>query len=600
MSSFSVTKYIGPAAIVIFVLVVIAAAFAVVMPFLAAIVWGAIVAIATWKPFCWVRDRIFRGHASAAAVSIVFLLIIVILVPFSVGVYGAYQKVADFSYSVMHSADVSQNSEEKPVPDMSLSQVLNSGVPRAFKIKALADGVAAQDKSGSEAASAGGTGILSESDGAFIDGFAGVAGTVTEGSPEDASAAGSETSESAREPAETQGTAEQAGAGERAAKGSDAAHPAEPAEKASETQEKEGQAGSAVEPADKTQDENAAAASEESADAESAGEDGNESGKDGKDQGILSRFKFKIPNLPEPVAKLPVVGPVIAKGWDDLQHNRLDIKGIVIGSVAKIPQAAGVLVTVGKALGNGAIMFALSLFFIGYFYIEGQMYSNIIDSLVERVGGEKGKIYLGQCIKNIKSVVYGLVGASLGQGITAFIGLYATGVNNAVVLSIIASIFSVVPGAPLSVGLWGCYQLYAGGETAYAIMLLFWFCCVVCTIDTFIKGFAIKRGNSKDGSSGASSMSMFLIIISVFGGAMAFGLLGVFLGPVALSLFNTMVRAYANIDGNAGAASLALSGPSSGSGAAASDEDHDASAGDRSKEAEETSGSGSPKEGEKP
>lgn len=47
MSSFSVTKYIGPAAIVIFVLVVIAAAFAVVMPFLAAIVWGAIVAIAT-------------------------------------------------------------------------------------------------------------------------------------------------------------------------------------------------------------------------------------------------------------------------------------------------------------------------------------------------------------------------------------------------------------------------------------------------------------------------------------------------------------------------------------------------------------------------
>ena len=558
MSSFSVTKYIGPAAIVIFVLVVIAAAFAVVMPFLAAIVWGAIVAIATWKPFCWVRDRIFRGHASAAAVSIVFLLIIVILVPFSVGVYGAYQKVADFSYSVMHSADVSQNSEEKPVPDMSLSQVLNSGVPRAFKIKALADGVAAQDKSGSE------------------------------------------TSESAREPAETQGTAEQAGAGERAAKGSDAAHPAEPAEKASETQEKEGQAGSAVEPADKTQDENAAAASEESADAESAGEDGNESGKDGKDQGILSRFKFKIPNLPEPVAKLPVVGPVIAKGWDDLQHNRLDIKGIVIGSVAKIPQAAGVLVTVGKALGNGAIMFALSLFFIGYFYIEGQMYSNIIDSLVERVGGEKGKIYLGQCIKNIKSVVYGLVGASLGQGITAFIGLYATGVNNAVVLSIIASIFSVVPGAPLSVGLWGCYQLYAGGETAYAIMLLFWFCCVVCTIDTFIKGFAIKRGNSKDGSSGASSMSMFLIIISVFGGAMAFGLLGVFLGPVALSLFNTMVRAYANIDGNAGAASLALSGPSSGSGAAASDEDHDASAGDRSKEAEETSGSGSPKEGEKP
>lgn len=137
MSSFSVTKYIGPAAIVVFVLAVIAAAFAVMMPFLAAIVWGAIVAIATWKPFAWLRDRIFRGHASAAAVSVVFILIIVILVPFSVGVYGAYQKVADFSYSIMHSEEISQNAEESTTPGISLSQVLNSDVPQVFKVRAL-------------------------------------------------------------------------------------------------------------------------------------------------------------------------------------------------------------------------------------------------------------------------------------------------------------------------------------------------------------------------------------------------------------------------------------------------------------------------------
>ena len=549
MSSFSVTKYIGPAAIVVFVLAVIAAAFAVMMPFLAAIVWGAIVAIATWKPFAWLRDRIFRGHASAAAVSVVFILIIVILVPFSVGVYGAYQKVADFSYSIMHSEEISQNAEESTTPGISLSQVLNSDVPQVFKVRALSDGAAAEEAASGGENSGGGAGILSDAvnGGAIFDGETEKpSSAASDDDAETAENAGGEPGKSVRE--------------EKQPAGKDASTADETLDR--EPESVKDAAGGSAEP-DK-EDKAVKADEKDAKDEKEAGKPG----KDGKNEGILSRFKFKLPNLPESIAKLPVVGPVIAKGWSGLQQNKLDIKGIVVGAVAKIPQAAGVLVSIGKSFGSGAIMFALSLFFIGYFYVEGPMYADLIYSLVRRVGGDKGKIYLNQCIRSIKSVVYGLVGASIGQGLTAFIGLYATGVHNAVVLSIIAAIFSVVPCAPLTVGLWGCYQLYSYGETAYAIMLLFWFCFVVCTIDSVIKLIAIKRY-------GGTSMSTFLILISVFGGAMAFGLLGVFLGPVVLSLFHSMVDTYAGVDGNAGAAALRISGPSSGSGAGSPDQEKD-------------------------
>lgn len=127
---------------------------------------------------------------------------------------------------------------------------------------------------------------------------------------------------------------------------------------------------------------------------------------------------------------------------------------------------------------------------------------------------------------------------------TAFAGLAVAGVNHALLLGIIAGVFSVVPGGPALVGFFGAYQLYAGGSPAASLCLVAWFLIVVCNVDNLVKGIIIKRY-------GGSSLPFIIVFISVIGGAFAFGLLGVFIGPVIMTLLSSMIQTYLHSGGAA-------------------------------------------------
>lgn len=64
---------------------------------------------------------------------------------------------------------------------------------------------------------------------------------------------------------------------------------------------------------------------------------------------------------------------------------------------------------------------------------------------------------------------------------------------------------------------------------------------VVCNVDNLVKGIIINR-------CGGSSLPFVIVFISVIGGAFAFGFLGVFIGPVIMTLLASMIRAYMNGD----------------------------------------------------
>jgi predicted PurR-regulated permease PerM len=77
--------------------------------------------------------------------------------------------------------------------------------------------------------------------------------------------------------------------------------------------------------------------------------------------------------------------------------------------------------------------------------------------------------------------------------------------------------------------LWGgaALWLYLQGETGWAIFMLVWGAVVISSIDNFLKPLLIARG---------STLSLGLIFLGVLGGVLAFGFIGVILGPVLLAL----------------------------------------------------------------
>jgi predicted PurR-regulated permease PerM len=113
------------------------------------------------------------------------------------------------------------------------------------------------------------------------------------------------------------------------------------------------------------------------------------------------------------------------------------------------------------------------------------------------------------------------------QGVVAAIGFWIAGIAAAPLLGLLTFLLSPVPvGPPLvwgPAGLW----LINSGETAWGIFVLLWGVFAVSTIDNVIKPLIISRG---------AVLPFLLVLLGVLGGAIAFGAIGVFLGPVLLAV----------------------------------------------------------------
>jgi predicted PurR-regulated permease PerM len=76
--------------------------------------------------------------------------------------------------------------------------------------------------------------------------------------------------------------------------------------------------------------------------------------------------------------------------------------------------------------------------------------------------------------------------------------------------------------------------MYYSGDTLWATVLLA-FTIVAATMDQFIRPVLIRRG---------ADLPMLLILAGVIGGLVAFGILGIFIGPTVLAVAYTLLNAW--------------------------------------------------------
>jgi predicted PurR-regulated permease PerM len=160
--------------------------------------------------------------------------------------------------------------------------------------------------------------------------------------------------------------------------------------------------------------------------------------------------------------------------------------------------------------------------------------------VVERLSGHLSTEVLQIVTGTTRSVFIGIVGTAAAQGIVAFIGFLIAGVPGAFMLAVGTFVLSVVPMGPVL--LWGgaAVWLYVQGETGWAIFMVVWGAVVISSIDNFLKPLLIARG---------STLSLAMIFLGVFGGVLAFGFIGVILGPVLLALGVALGRAWIDTRG---------------------------------------------------
>jgi len=172
-----------------------------------------------------------------------------------------------------------------------------------------------------------------------------------------------------------------------------------------------------------------------------------------------------------------------------------------------------------------------------FFWVSGDALAATLRDILRRLGGETAAAALDVAGGAVRSVAYGVVGTAVIQAIIMAIGLAVAGVPGAVLLGFVTLLLALSQiGAPLIIVVWGgaAYWLFAQDQQGWGVFMIFWG-LVVSVIDNFIKPLLIGVG---------VAMPLSLTILGVFGGFVAFGFLGLFIGPTLIAIAFTLLEAW--------------------------------------------------------
>lgn len=241
-------------------------------------------------------------------------------------------------------------------------------------------------------------------------------------------------------------------------------------------------------------------------------------------------FEHGPPALPHWISGLPLVGETIANYWLTLttDGSRLleELKGL-------IAPAKSVLVASGGLLFAGLLQLSLSVLVAFFLYRDGETAAARVQRMASRIGGARGEHLLNTASLTVVSVVYGILGTALAQGLVAGIGFLIAGVPGAAVLGLATFLLSVVPVGPPLIWIPAALWLFFYGSAGWAIFLAVYGVLVISMVDNVIKPMIISKG---------SNLPFLLVLLGVLGGVAAFGFVGIFIGPTLLAVGYRMFK----------------------------------------------------------
>ena len=230
------------------------------------------------------------------------------------------------------------------------------------------------------------------------------------------------------------------------------------------------------------------------------------------------------PAPPQWVNGLPLIGPHINEYLAHLASDRAAQQDLLHSLVHPLRSFA---LDLGKALGHGVVEISLSLVVCFFLYRDGEAAAARLETAAYRVAGDRGRHLLELARVTVAGVVNGILGTSLIQGVSGGIGFWIAGVPGAFLLGFATFVLSFIPMAPALLWLPAAGWLYHENSTGWAIFLVVWSAVTGSLIEHVLKPVIIAR---------TGGTPFLIVIFGVLGGAIAFGFIGVFIGPTLLAV----------------------------------------------------------------
>jgi predicted PurR-regulated permease PerM len=251
---------------------------------------------------------------------------------------------------------------------------------------------------------------------------------------------------------------------------------------------------------------------------------------------IEDALRAGLPGAPDWVFDIPLIGQMLGDLWNRWAAD-ITVMAEALRPYFGIVLEGGLGLLLGLA--NGVLLFVLSLFIAFFFYLYGEPIAGRLHLILRRIAGTRAQRLIAVTGATVRGVVFGILLTAVVQGILTALGLWVSGVPRPVLLGAVAGFLAVLPiGAPL-VWIPAALWLMSSGHLGWGIFLGIYGVVAVSGADSVIRPWFIAR---------SAQLPFLLTVLGVLGGALSFGLLGIFLGPVLLGIAYTLVNEWAETD----------------------------------------------------
>ncbi|MCY1491202.1 putative transport protein YdiK [compost metagenome] len=236
-----------------------------------------------------------------------------------------------------------------------------------------------------------------------------------------------------------------------------------------------------------------------------------------------------LPPPPDWLGQVPLVGERLVRAW-----HSVDAQGAAFFASLRpyMGQAGNWILARSAQVGGGMVELVLSLVLVFFFYRDGPRMALFAERALERLIGERAEHYLELVAGTVQRVVNGVIGTAAAQAVLALIGFWIAGVPGALVLGIVTFALSLIPMGPPLVWVPATAWLAWHGDYGYAVFLGIWGMFVISGVDNVLKPYLISRGGN---------LPLVVVLLGVFGGILAFGFMGLFLGPTLLAVAYSLI-----------------------------------------------------------
>jgi predicted PurR-regulated permease PerM len=241
-----------------------------------------------------------------------------------------------------------------------------------------------------------------------------------------------------------------------------------------------------------------------------------------------------IPVPPDWVLRIPLVGEKIAQAWSDIAAGGQ--QGLVAKVAPYATVAAQYLAFALSGIGLFVVQLLLTIVMTVILFVNGETARDALIQFGRRLAGGPGETVVLLAGQSIRAVALGVVVTALAQTVLAGLGLFVTGVPFAGLLTAMILILCIAQLGPIIVLVPAVIWLYWTDQPLWGSVLLVW-TLVVGTMDNVLRPVLIRRG---------ADLPLLLIFGGVIGGLIAFGIVGLFVGPVVLAIAYTLLQQWIN------------------------------------------------------